>query len=143
MAISYTIPRWRTDLINNPRLATHAWAAETTNRRRDLVQLQTFQGVNLATRATVRWWLSTLAIGTPSSRLLSASGSVRSVTNGVIIKAVTVAAAAAIGRNGGIAMSNTAGRVDFGVKTSTVQAWRIVIEFGDGSRSVSTQASWV
>lgn len=140
MPIAHTIPRWRTDLINNPRLATHSWAAETTNRRRDLVTLQTFQGVALATAAQVRWWLSTLALGTPSSRLLSASGYVRAVTNGVIIKQSTVVST--IGRIGGLAMSNNAGRIDFGVKTSTAQVWRIVIEFADGTRSVSTQACW-
>ncbi len=139
MTIQSNIPRWRTDLINTPRRATHAWTTEATNRRIDRVQLQDFQGRNLTTRAAAEYWLSTLVRGTPSSRLLSASGSVRGVTNGTVLQSGSLA----ISRNQGTVYSNSAGQIDIGVRTSTVQAWRCVLLFPDGSRSISTQASWV
>ena len=139
MAIQHTIPRWRTDLINQPRRATHAWTTEATNRRINRVQLQDFQGLSLTTRQGVQWWLTTQANGTPSTRILSASGAVRAVTLGEVLSNITVAT----GRNAGVAYSNTAGRIDIGVHTSGNQAWRIALIFPDGSRSVSSQASWV
>ena len=138
MSIQHTIPRWRTELINSPRRATHAWTTEASNRRIDRVQLQDFQGRNLTTRAAAYWWLTTLANGTPSTRGFSASGFVRAVTNGEVLINVT----AGVGRQAGVAYSNTAGQIDMGVRTSTAQAWRIALIFPDGSRSISTQASW-
>lgn len=110
-----------------------------SNRRIDRVQLQDFQGRSLTTRAAVHWWLTTLAAGTPSTRALSASGFVRAVTNGEILTAVT----SGMGRQSGIGYSNTAGALDVGVRTSTVQAWRVALLFPDGSRSISSQTSWV
>jgi hypothetical protein len=139
MTIQHTIPRWRTDLISTPRRATHAWTTEASNRRINRVQLQDFQGRDLATRAAVSWWLTTLANGTPSTRVMSASGFVRAVTNGEILQNGTLA----ISRNAGIAYSNTGGDLDIGIRTSTAQVWRVALIFSDGSRSVSSQACWV
>ena len=138
MTIQHTIPRWRTDLINTPRRATHAWTTETSQRRIDRVQLQDFQGRSLTTRAAVLWMLTTLAGGTPSTRVMSASGSVRAVTNGEILQHGSLA----ISRNAGIGYSNTAGALDIGVRTSTAQVWRVALIFPDGSRSISSQACW-
>ena len=90
MTIQHTIPRWRTDLINSPRRATHAWTTEASNRRIDRVQLQDFQGRSLTTRAGIRFWLTTLANGTPSTRVLTASGFTRAVTNGEILPNATL-----------------------------------------------------
>lgn len=126
-------------MINQPRRATHTWTTEATNRRIDRVQLQDFQGRDLTTRAMVNWWLTSVANGTVSTRLLTGSGSVRGVTNGDVLMSVSVAT----GRNQGIAISNTAGQIDMGVRTSSAQIWRIGLIFPDGSRSISTQASWV
>ena len=146
MPISHTIAVERNAIRESPLdINFNSISAEASNRRTVRVQARDIQQNNLAVRTSLYFYLATSSLGLMSVCGVSpTSGRLRAVTTGNVIPfGNTNSAGAGVRRSrSGIFSTNTAGRVDIGIKTSRADTFYCVIVLPDGTLAISNSIAF-
>lgn len=144
MPISHTIPVEKTAILEAPLAITfNSISAEASNRRTVRIQAQDIQGSNLAVRTSCYFYLASSSLGLMSGCGVSpTSGRLRAVTTGTVLPFGNLNSAGARRSRSGRFRTNTAGRVDIGIKTSRADTFYCVVVLPDGTMAISNSIAF-
>jgi hypothetical protein len=144
MPISHTIPIERGAILEAPLdIAFNSISAESANRRIVRIQARDIQQNNLAVRTSLFFYLASSSLGLVSACGVSpTSGRLRVVTTGTVLPFGNLNSAAARRSRSGQFRTNTAGRVDIGIKTSRADTFYCVVVLPDGTLAISNSIAF-
>jgi len=145
MPIQRTIPPERTAIMQSPlRINFNSISAEASNRRIVRIQTRDFQARNLAVRTSLYFYLANSSLGRLAGCGVSpTSGNITAVTTGRVMPFGTNTVATVARRwRGGLFITNTAGRVDIGIRTSRADTFYLVVAMPDGQLAISNSVAF-